>query len=63
MEGMSHGRRHGPAVWARFRAPRQDQLWYYGSLAALCAQRLGDHPICLELQEAVAALAATPEGP
>ena len=48
---------HGAALWQRFRGSQSDQLWYYTSLAGLLRQRLGGHPICDELDEAVAQLA------
>lgn len=30
----------GPDVWARFSAGREEQLWYYGALADIFAERL-----------------------
>jgi (p)ppGpp synthase/HD superfamily hydrolase len=47
----------GSELWRRFRGSQEDQLWYYTSLAALLRRRLGGHPICDELDTAVAALA------
>jgi (p)ppGpp synthase/HD superfamily hydrolase len=49
--------RVGLAAWARFKAPAGEQIWYYGRIAALCRDRLGPHPLCDELDEAVAGLA------
>ena len=43
----------GSAVWARFKAPRNDQLWYYGEVAKRVRGKLGDHPLAVELSEAV----------
>lgn len=47
----------GPGLWQRFRGSQEDQLWYYTSMAALLRRRLGGHPICDELDAAVAKLA------
>lgn len=44
---------NGAAAWGRFKAPAAEQIWYYGSLATLCQERLGGHPLCTELAEAV----------
>jgi (p)ppGpp synthase/HD superfamily hydrolase len=46
-------RRLGPAAWRRFKAPAQDQLWYYEGIAAIVRQRLSGHPLCDELDDAV----------
>jgi (p)ppGpp synthase/HD superfamily hydrolase len=60
---------HGPSAWQRFRGSQADQLWYYTTLAAVLRQRLGGHPLSVELDEAVAQLAewhtrtATPADP
>lgn len=36
----------GENVWDRFRAPKEDQLWYYGSLGPIYADKLGaDNPL------------------
>ena len=43
----------GAAVWGRFNAPAGDLVWYYGQVARLCAERLGDHPLAAELLAAV----------
>lgn len=51
--------RHGAGVWGRFRAPREEQLWYYRAIATLCRERLGAHALCDELDAAVARLAGT----
>lgn len=35
---------HGPALWERFKAPPDQQAWYYRSVAAVFAERLpGPH--------------------
>ena len=44
--------RAGHDVWARFRAPQEDQLWYYRSLAAAFADR-SDSPMVAELRRVV----------
>ena len=39
-------REHGPAVFTRFKRPATEQLWYYGEVARICRERLGDaHPL------------------
>lgn len=48
---------HGGELWRRFRGSQEEQLWYYTSLAAVLRRRLGGHPICDELDAAVAQLA------
>lgn len=55
--------RMGRAAWDRFNAPAEDSLWYYGEVARLCRERLGDHPLARELADAVSALAATSRRP
>jgi (p)ppGpp synthase/HD superfamily hydrolase len=47
----------GAALWGKFRGSSADQLWYYTSLAAITRRLLGGHPICDELDAAVAELA------
>lgn len=49
--------KQGAELWQRFRGTQEDQLWYYTAMAALLRQRLGGHPICDELDAAVAQLA------
>jgi (p)ppGpp synthase/HD superfamily hydrolase len=44
---------HGPSAWRRFNAPVEDSLWYYGEVARLVGERLGDHALARELQAAV----------
>ncbi|MEE4271846.1 MAG: HD domain-containing protein [Thermoanaerobaculales bacterium] len=45
-------------VWDRFNAPRDEQIWYFtGTLAAL-KERLGDHPLTLELAQVIRRLVA-----
>ncbi|MCS6913902.1 MAG: HD domain-containing protein [Myxococcales bacterium] len=48
--------RLGAAAWSRFKVPAEEQLWYYTNLAQLVRQRLGPHPLCDELEAAVAEL-------
>jgi (p)ppGpp synthase/HD superfamily hydrolase len=43
----------GDALWERFSASSEESAWYYRSLADVYAQRLGDHPLCGELQIAI----------
>jgi (p)ppGpp synthase/HD superfamily hydrolase len=53
----------GAAAWERFRAPAEEQLWYYGSLTSFVEAALGDHPLAQELRQTVDALARTVKGP
>jgi (p)ppGpp synthase/HD superfamily hydrolase len=47
----------GPDVFSRFKAGREGTLWYYGRLADVFAERLGDrHPLVLELGATVGAM-------
>jgi (p)ppGpp synthase/HD superfamily hydrolase len=48
--------RDGPAVWQRFKGSPQQTLWYYEAIAAGVRQWLHEHPIALELRDAVAVL-------
>ena len=48
----------GPAIWRRFNAPVEDSLWYYGQVAALVRNHLGDHALARELEDTVAQMAA-----
>ncbi len=41
------------AVWGRFNAAPQRQMWYYRGLAERIGERLGDHPLARELAGAV----------
>jgi hypothetical protein len=43
----------GDALRERFSASSEESSWYYRSLADVYAQRLGDHPLCGELQIAI----------
>lgn len=52
---VSDHRVEGPAVWARFKAD-SDQRWYYDALAKAFRERLGDHPLVVELEVSVAEL-------
>jgi (p)ppGpp synthase/HD superfamily hydrolase len=42
------------AVWDRFNATRQRQLWYFGSILGAARNRLGDHPLVDELDAVIA---------
>jgi (p)ppGpp synthase/HD superfamily hydrolase len=46
------------AVWGRFNAPKEHQLWYFKSTLDAVARRLGDHPIVTELEGVVDRLGA-----
>ena len=37
--------REGDKVWTRFRAPKEDQLWYYEALGEIYREQLGDTPL------------------
>jgi (p)ppGpp synthase/HD superfamily hydrolase len=50
--------RAGHDVYSRFSAPREEQLWYYGALAAAFAE-LTDSPMVPELQRVVDELRAS----
>jgi hypothetical protein len=43
----------GDALWERFSASSEESAWYYRSLAEVYVRRLGDHPLCGELQIAI----------
>jgi (p)ppGpp synthase/HD superfamily hydrolase len=47
----------GPAVWARFKRGPEPTLWYYAEIVRAVRASLGDHPLALELAEAVDMLA------
>ena len=49
-------RRDGAVVWERFNTDPRSSLWYYRSVARLARERLDDHPLVIELEEAVATL-------
>ena len=42
---------HGERVWERFNAPREEQLWYYGSVAEIIAARLAGSELAGELMD------------
>lgn len=46
----------GDALWERFNAGPEEQRWYYGALVSALRGPLGDHPLRLELERAVAQL-------
>lgn len=37
-------KRHGESVWNRFSRPKQDQVWYYTSLAKVFSARMNEAP-------------------
>ena len=54
-------RDQGSAVWAHYSRGPQETLWYYRSVAAIVRDRLGEHPLTRELEEAVTDLEQTTE--
>lgn len=46
---------HGAAIWKRFHAGPDAQLWRYEQLVATVQERLGPQPLTLELEAAVEA--------
>lgn len=54
---VSDYRVEGPAVFDRFN-PDSDQRWYYDALAKAFRERLGSHPLVVELEVSVAELVA-----
>jgi (p)ppGpp synthase/HD superfamily hydrolase len=48
---------HGPDVWARFKRGPGPTLGYYRSILDPVREKLGAHPIVVELEDAVAELA------
>ncbi len=46
------------AVWGRFNAPEDQQLWYFRSTLEAVARRLGDHPLVTQLSGVVNRLGA-----
>ena len=46
------------AVWNRFNAPEEEQLWYFRSTLDAVAERLGNHPLVTELEGVVHRLGA-----
>jgi (p)ppGpp synthase/HD superfamily hydrolase len=55
-------RREGPEVWDRFNSGPASSLWYYRSIAALARERLGDHSLVAELEDALSDLALVVDG-
>lgn len=57
-------RRHGPSVWERFNAPREEQLWYYRELLGIFRKRLTDRPVLVdELERAITEMEKYHESP
>lgn len=46
-------RRTGASIWEHFSRGPEQSMWYYQSLADLAHERLGDHPLLAELDEAI----------
>jgi (p)ppGpp synthase/HD superfamily hydrolase len=46
-------REGGDAIWERFSRGPQETLGYYGNVAGIVRQRLGDHPLSCELDAAL----------
>lgn len=46
-------REEGESVWGRFKATKDDTLWYYRSLATAFRARLSDHVLAEELESTV----------
>lgn len=53
---LSDVRAHGLAVWTRFKRGREGTLWYYRAMTDLLIERMGSHPLALELAGAVDAM-------
>lgn len=60
---LSDLREHGAALWQRFRGSQDDQRWYYTALSAILRRQLSGHPLCDELDDAVAQLVAWQPAP
>jgi (p)ppGpp synthase/HD superfamily hydrolase len=50
-------RTNGAAAWARFNAPRDEQIWWYRAIVSAVGARLGDHALVRELARMVDELA------
>ena len=50
-------RQEGAAIWKHFSRGPEQSMWYYRSLADLARERMADHPLLAELDEAVRDLA------
>ncbi len=46
----------GAATWQNYARGPEQSLWYVRSVAAIAAQRLGEHPLAQELEQAVITL-------
>jgi (p)ppGpp synthase/HD superfamily hydrolase len=55
-------RHAGPEVWDRFNRGPDQTLWYYTEVARLVRERLGDHPMVTELEDALSDLASIVDG-
>jgi (p)ppGpp synthase/HD superfamily hydrolase len=51
--------RQGPSLWSSFSRGPSESLWYYRSVADIVSQRLGPHPLAVELTSAIQALEGT----
>jgi hypothetical protein len=47
----------GPTIWQHYTRGPKESLWYYQRVAAIISERLGEHPLALELEGAVRDLA------
>jgi hypothetical protein len=45
--------RAGSGVWDRFNRGPDQTLWYYTKVAELARERLGDHPLVTQVEDAV----------
>lgn len=50
---ISELRQQGPSVWTNFSRGPGPSLWYYRSVAEIVCERLGPHPLAVELEGAV----------
>lgn len=50
-------RQEGAAIWKHFSRGPEQSMWYYRSLADLARERMADHPLLAELDEAIRDLA------
>lgn len=55
-------RRAGSGVWDRFNRGPDQTLWYYTKIARLVRERLDDHPLVAELEDALSDLALIVDG-
>jgi (p)ppGpp synthase/HD superfamily hydrolase len=46
-------RREGPGIWDRFNSDPESSLRYYRDVAGVARERLGDHPLVVELDDSL----------